>query len=58
MTPKASVSPLATLARGYAIVRRPGSGAVIKSAADVELGEPLDARLAEGQLRLRVEGKS
>jgi exodeoxyribonuclease VII large subunit len=54
----ANVSPLATLARGYAIVQRPDSGAVIKRAADVALGEQLDARLAEGQLRLRVEGKN
>ncbi len=53
----ASVSPLATLARGYAIVQRPGSGLVIKSSADVNLGEQLDARLAKGRLRLRVEGK-
>jgi exodeoxyribonuclease VII large subunit len=53
----AGVSPLATLARGYAIVQRPGSGAVIRRAADVSLGEELDARLAEGQLRLRVESK-
>jgi exodeoxyribonuclease VII large subunit len=53
----ASVSPLATLARGYAIVQRPDSGAVIRRAADVKPGEQLDARLAEGRLRLRVESK-
>jgi exodeoxyribonuclease VII large subunit len=53
----ASVSPLATLARGYAIVQRADSGAVVKHANDVELGESLEARLAEGRLRLRVEGK-
>jgi exodeoxyribonuclease VII large subunit len=51
----AGVSPLATLARGYAIVQRPGSGEVIRRATDVAPGEPLDARLAEGRLRLRVE---
>jgi exodeoxyribonuclease VII large subunit len=54
----ASVSPLATLARGYAIVQRPDSGAVIRRADEVAVGEPLDARLAEGLLRLRVEGKN
>jgi exodeoxyribonuclease VII large subunit len=51
----AGVSPLATLARGYAILQRPDSGAVIRRAADVAPGDPLDARLAEGRLRLRVE---
>jgi exodeoxyribonuclease VII large subunit len=53
----ASVSPLATLARGYAIVQRPDSGAVIKRASDVSIGDQVDARLSEGRLRLRVEGK-
>jgi exodeoxyribonuclease VII large subunit len=53
----ASVSPLATLARGYAIVQRPDSGAVIKRANDVSIGDQVDARLSEGRLRLRVEGK-
>jgi exodeoxyribonuclease VII large subunit len=53
----ASISPLATLARGYAIVQRPGSGAVIRRTGDVALGEELDAQLSEGRLRVRVEGK-
>jgi exodeoxyribonuclease VII large subunit len=53
----ASVSPLATLARGYAIVQRPDSGAVVKRAADVNAGDQLDAQLAEGRLHLRVERK-
>jgi exodeoxyribonuclease VII large subunit len=51
----ASVSPLATLARGYAIVQRADSGAVVKRAADVDPGDQLDAQLAEGRMRLRVE---
>lgn len=53
----AGVSPLATLARGYAIVQRPDAGAVIKGADEVALGDQLDARLAQGRLRVRVEGK-
>lgn len=52
----ASVSPLATLARGYAIVQRPDTGIVIRHATDVRPGDRLDARLAEGRLQLRVEG--
>ena len=53
----AGVSPLATLARGYAIVQRSDSGVVVKCADDVDPGDSLDAHLAEGRLRLRVESK-
>ncbi|MGS3141709.1 exodeoxyribonuclease VII large subunit [Aeromonas sanarellii] len=48
------VSPLATLGRGYAIVRTP-SGEVISRAGQVSAGQPLVTQLAEGQLRVRVE---
>ena len=48
------VSPLATLGRGYAIVRTP-TGEVISRAAQVNVGQPLVTTLAEGQLRVRVE---
>ncbi|QXC29302.1 exodeoxyribonuclease VII large subunit [Aeromonas sp. FDAARGOS 1409] len=48
------VSPLATLGRGYAIVRTP-SGEVISRAGQVSAGQPLVTTLAEGQLRVRVE---
>lgn len=48
------VSPLATLGRGYAIVRTP-SGEVISRAGQVDAGQPLVTTLAEGQLRVRVE---
>ncbi|WP_374472116.1 exodeoxyribonuclease VII large subunit [Arenimonas sp.] len=49
-----SVSPLATLGRGYAIVQRE-DGRVVRSPADAAPGERVTARLADGQLRLRVE---
>lgn len=48
------VSPLATLGRGYAIVRTP-SGEVISRAGQVSAGQPLVTTLAEGHLRVRVE---
>ena len=51
----ASVSPLATLARGYSILREGDGGPVVRRAAQVRAGDTLDARLAEGRLRLRVE---
>ena len=50
----ASVSPLATLGRGYAIVQQ-ADGRVLRRAADVAPGDRLRARLAEGELQLRVE---
>jgi exodeoxyribonuclease VII large subunit len=49
-----SVSPFATLARGYAIVRDPASSKVLRRARDTAIGEELDAQLAEGSLRLQV----
>lgn len=49
-----SVSPLATLGRGYAIVQRE-DGRVVRGPADAAPGERVTARLAEGRLRLRVE---
>jgi exodeoxyribonuclease VII large subunit len=54
----ASVSPLATLARGYAVLRDADSGALLRRAADGHPGQAVEAQLGEGRLRLRVEGKS
>jgi exodeoxyribonuclease VII large subunit len=51
----ASVSPLATLARGYSILREGDGGPVVRRADQVRTGDTLEARLAEGRLRLRVE---
>jgi exodeoxyribonuclease VII large subunit len=48
-------SPLATLARGYAIVTRVQDGAIVQSPADAPPGTPIQARLREGRLRARVE---
>ena len=49
-----AVSPLATVARGYAIVTRPDDGSVVRSAADVVAGERLRAQLADGSIEVRV----
>jgi exodeoxyribonuclease VII large subunit len=48
-----ALSPLSTLARGYAIVRS-GAGPV-RDAATVSAGDPLDVQLAAGSLGARVE---
>jgi len=49
-----AVSPLATLERGYAIVSI--GGVILRDAATVEPGTLIEARLATGRLRARVEG--
>lgn len=49
-----AVSPLATVARGYAILRRE-DGRIVRSVGDAAPGERLDARLQDGALALRVE---
>jgi exodeoxyribonuclease VII large subunit len=45
-----SVSPLATLDRGYAIVEDASSGKVLLKASDAAPGDDIRARLAEGEL--------
>jgi exodeoxyribonuclease VII large subunit len=49
-----SLSPLATLGRGYAILSDEG-GAILRRAKDTAVGDAVSARLAEGRLALRVE---
>jgi exodeoxyribonuclease VII large subunit len=45
-----AVSPLSTLARGYAIVTHPPGGVILRRARDVAPGGAIQARLAEGRL--------
>lgn len=47
-----AVSPLATLGRGYAILRQ--DGRVLRSVSQVEINAALEARLHDGELRLEV----
>ena len=49
-----AVSPLATIARGYAILRKE-DGRIVRSVGDASEGERLSARLQDGILGLRVE---
>lgn len=51
-----AVSPLATLARGFAIVTR-ADGALLTDAAASAPGEEIEARLARGVLTARVTGR-
>jgi exodeoxyribonuclease VII large subunit len=50
-----AVSPLAVLARGYALLQDTQDDRVIRSPADTQPGALLRARLADGELRVRVE---
>jgi len=50
-----SVSPLATLARGFAVVTRAANGALVTATDQLEVGEQIDARLASGVLRAEVK---
>ena len=51
-----AVSPLATLARGFAIVTRAG-GELLRDARAVDPGAQIEARLARGTLTARVTGR-
>ncbi|WP_133498406.1 exodeoxyribonuclease VII large subunit [Cognatilysobacter terrigena] len=49
-----AVSPLATVARGYSILRR-ADGAIVRQINDVADGDAVTARVRDGELGLRVE---
>ena len=51
-----TVSPLATLTRGFAIVTR-ADGTLVSDAAAVADGEEIEARLARGTIKARVTGR-
>jgi len=50
-----AVSPLATLARGYAIVRDEANGDVVKQLADACVGQRIEVRISDGLLGCSVE---
>jgi exodeoxyribonuclease VII large subunit len=52
-----TVSPLATLDRGFAIVTRSADGALVTDAASLQVGDEIDARVARGKVRATVTGK-
>jgi exodeoxyribonuclease VII large subunit len=49
------LSPLAVLARGYAIVKDFRSGKVLKKSTDTMVGAEVHATLSEGELVCRVQ---
>ena len=52
-----ALSPLKVLSRGYAVARDE-RGAVVKNAADVDIGERIDVALGQGSLLCRVENRN
>jgi exodeoxyribonuclease VII large subunit len=50
-----TVSPLATMARGYAVVRHQPTGEILRRAIDAAPGERIVAKLAEGELQCLIE---
>ena len=51
------VSPLATLERGYAIVWRAADGLIVRSPAQVAVGDALRVRVRDGEFGARVSGE-
>ncbi len=52
-----TLSPLAVLKRGYAIAKKVPSMEILKCSGEVSIGDRLELRLYEGELRCRVEEK-
>lgn len=52
-----TASPLATLARGFAMVTR-ADGTIVRDTEAVAIGDEIEARLAHGTLRARVTDKA
>ncbi len=50
-----AVSPLATMQRGYAVLRSPETAKVVTAVTEVHAGDRLEALLADGRLGLNVE---
>ena len=52
----ASLSPLGTLRRGYALVQQSSTGAVVSRLEQVQRGDTIDVKVSDGQFRSRVTG--
>src|SRR3569832_1427306 len=52
-----TVSPLATLNRGYAIVQHVPNGAIVRDTDAVNIGDRIEARIARGRLICTVDEK-
>jgi exodeoxyribonuclease VII large subunit len=57
MTALEAVGPLATLARGYAIVHKK-DGQIVRSKEDVASGDSLDITVSDGTFSARVDERT
>jgi exodeoxyribonuclease VII large subunit len=53
-----ALSPLAVLGRGYSMTMREQDGELVRSAADVRVGERIITRVAKGQIESEVVSDS
>ncbi len=53
-----TLSPLATLQRGYAIVRRHPEGVIVRQASEVQIGDTVETWLAAGRLLSEIKAVS
>ena len=56
--PLAALNPLATLGRGYAVVRRPAAGQIVTDPSQVGPGEALVVTVAGGEFGVRKIGET
>ena len=49
-----SLSPMAVLGRGYAVVRDPVSGQAVRSVEQARVGSNLDVMLRDGTINVKV----
>ena len=52
-----TVSPFATLSRGFAVVKRVPDGGLVTDSTAVNVGDEIEATLAQGKLIARVTGR-
>jgi len=52
-----TVSPLATLSRGFAVVKRISDGTLVTDSSSVNVGDEIETTLARGTLTARVTGR-
>jgi exodeoxyribonuclease VII large subunit len=52
-----TVSPLATLGRGFALVKRVSDGKLVTDSKSVAVGDDIQAQLANGTMTARVTSK-
>ncbi len=50
-----SLSPLAVLGRGYSITQRSDDGTLVRAASELQVGQTITTRLADGTVRSRIE---